>query len=119
MDKCRPLIYYLLSSELRFNNTFAMHAFKEALFQANGTKYRQAPEWTAHIVTLLFSGQNISIFKISQFSILLSGDRVVIPGSNDRSEDGKIDAPFLNYTVKGLLFKITVIPAVFSRCTGS
>ena len=55
--------------------------------------------------------------NISQFSILLLGDRVVIPGSNDRSEDGKIDAPFLNYTVKGLLFKITIIPAVFSRCT--
>ena len=104
MDKCRPLIYYLLSSELRYNNTFAMHAFKQALFQANGTKYRQAPEWTAHMVTLLFSGQNISIFKISQFSIHLLGDKFVMPGTNERNEDGKMEAPFLNYTIKGLLF---------------
>ena len=51
--------------------------------------------------------------NISQFSILLLGDRVVIPGSNDMTEDKKIETPFLDYTVKGLLFKTTIIPAVF------
>ena len=71
------------------------------------------------LVTLLFSGQHISIlktissFKISQFSIHLLGDRFVIPGTNERALDKKMKTPFLNYTVKGLLFKTTIIPAVF------
>ena len=57
--------------------------------------------------------KTISSFKISQFSIHLLGDRFVIPGTNERALDKKMKTPFLNYTVKGLLFKTTIIPAVF------
>ena len=69
------------------------------------------------LVILLFSGQHISILQTFRFSMHLLEDRFVVAGENEVAPYGQKESLNLTYIIEGLLFKTTVVPAVFSRCS--